>query len=307
MKIAQNVGELIGKTPLVKINKMADGLLANVYAKLEYFNPGSSVKDRIGMSMIEYGELKGLVKKDTVIIEPSSGNTGIGLALACSIKGYRLIITMPESMSIERRKMLLAMGAELVLTPKEKGMNGAIERAKELVLENPNSYMPLQFANEANPEIHRKTTAVEIWDDTDGLVDIFVAGVGTGGTLTGVGEVLKGKKSSVKCIAVEPAESAVLSGNSPSPHKIQGIGAGFVPAILNTSIIDEIFQVSGDDAIDTAKRMIKEEAILCGISSGANCYTALELAKRPENSGKTIVFIVCDTAERYLSTDLFSS
>lgn len=305
MKIYNSILDLIGNTPLVKINRMSDGLEANLFAKVEFVNPTSSVKDRIACAMIADAENKGLINSDTIIVEPTSGNTGIGLAMVCAVKGYRLIITMPESMSIERRALIQKFGAEIVLTPAAKGMAGAIEKAKEIQAQNKNSFIPSQFANPSNPEIHRKTTALEIWEDLDGEIDIFVTGVGTGGTITGVSEVLKARKPELRTVAVEPADSPVLSGGNPGSHKIQGIGAGFVPEVLNTKIIDEIIKVNNEDAIETASQLICKEGILCGISSGANAYAAVQLAKRPENKGKNIVFIICDTGERYLSTDLF--
>lgn len=307
MKVAANISELVGNTPLVKLNRITADIDAHVYAKLEFFNPASSVKDRLGYALINDAEKKGLINKDTLIVEPTSGNTGIALAMMCAQRGYKLVLTMPESMSIERRNLLKAFGAKLVLTPAEKGMKGAIARAEELAAETKNSYLPQQFKNMANVEMHRRTTAVEVWNDTDGLVDFFVAGVGTGGTLTGVAEMIKPKKATFKAIAVEPAASPVLSGGQPSPHKIQGLGAGFIPEILNLDVIDEIVKVSNDDAFAMAKRLAREEGILCGISSGASCYAAIEIAKRPENKGKHIVFVVCDTGERYLSTPLFQS
>jgi cysteine synthase A len=306
MKIAKHIGELIGNTPLVRLNRITKDSYATILAKLEFFNPASSVKDRIGWAMIEDGEQKGLINKETVIIEPTSGNTGIALAFTCAVKGYRLILTMPESMSLERRNIIKGFGAEIVLTEAPKGMKGAIVKAEELISSTPNSYMPQQFKNPANPEIHRKTTAEEIWNDSDGKIDILVCGVGTGGSITGISEVIKKRKPSLISIAVEPSASPVLSGGSPSPHKIQGIGAGFVPEILNTNIIDRITQVSNDDAIKTTRRMIKEEGILCGISSGAAVWAAIQEANKEENKGKLIVVILPDTAERYLSTDLYN-
>jgi len=305
MKVAKNITELIGKTPLVQINKLNSGYSSKIYAKLEMFNPLSSVKDRIGLAMIENAEKERLIDKNTVIIEPTSGNTGIALAYICAIKGYKLILTMPDTMSVERRKLLKVFGAELVLTEGAKGMNGAIAKAEELTQSIPNSFIPQQFKNPANPEIHRKTTAIEIWEDTDGSVDIFVAGVGTGGTITGVAEILKKKKSSVKIVAVEPASSPVLSGGNPGPHKLQGIGAGFVPDTLNTKIYDEIIKVENEDAGKISRLLAREEGILVGISSGAAMRAALEVAQREENKGKTIVVLLPDTGERYLSTWLF--
>jgi cysteine synthase A len=307
MKIANDITELIGNTPLVKLNKITEGCYAKVVAKLEFFNPCSSVKDRLAYAMITNAEQKGYINKDTVIIEPSSGNTGVGLAFICAVKGYKLKVTMPESMSVERRNIIIAFGAEIVLTPAANGMNGAMTKAYELSKEYPNSYIPMQFENEANAEIHRKTTAEEIWNDTDGKIDIFVAGIGTGGTFTGVSEVIKSRKTGFKAIAVEPFDSQVLSGGKHTPHKIQGIGAGFIPKVLNTSLIDEIFPVTNDQAIATAKRLMKEEGTFCGISSGANVYAALEIAKRKENEGKLIVVVIPDTGERYISTALFQT
>lgn len=304
-KIFNDITETVGRTPLVRINRLAEGTGATVLAKLESFNPLSSVKDRIGVSMIEVAESKGLINKDTVIIEPTSGNTGIALAFVCAARRYRLILTMPDTMSLERRKLLTIFGAELVLTDGSKGMRGAVEEAEKIQKSIKNSFMPQQFKNATNPEIHRKTTAEEIWADTDGGIDIFIAGVGTGGTITGVGEILKQKKPSVKIVAVEPSDSPVLSGGSAGPHKIQGIGAGFVPEVLNTGIIDEIIQVSNEDAGIMTHKIIREEGILAGISSGAVMWAAIEVAKRRESASKVIVVILPDTGERYLSTWLF--
>jgi len=308
-RIAQNLTDLIGNTPLLEVRNYnaEEKLEAKLVAKLEYFNPLSSVKDRIGYAMIKDGEDKGLVNKDTVIIEPTSGNTGIALAFVAAARGYKLILTMPDTMSVERRNLLKALGAELVLTPGAEGMKGAIRKAEELAASTSNSYLPQQFNNPANPEIHRKTTAEEIWRDTDGKVDIFVAGVGTGGTITGVGEVLKRYNPNIKIVAVEPFDSPVLSGGNPGPHKIQGIGAGFVPQVINTQIIDEIFKVKNDEAFITARNLAKREGLLVGISSGGAAFAATEIAKRPENKGKTIVVLLPDTGERYLSTVLFET
>ena len=306
-KIAQSLVELIGKTPLLELSKLEKDqrLRARVLAKLEYLNPGRSVKDRVGYALIEQAEKQGLLGRNTVIIEPTSGNTGVGLALVAAQRGYKLILTMPDSMSIERRTLLRSLGAKLVLTPAHEGMPGAIRKAQELASQT-DAFIPQQFANEANPEVHRQTTAKEIWEDTDGKVDIFVAGVGTGGTITGVGEVLKQLNPKVKVVAVEPYDSAVLSGGKPGPHKLQGIGAGFTPQVLNTKVYDEVFRVKNEDAFAASRLLAKTEGTLVGISSGAATHAAIEIAKRPENAGKTIVVLLPDTGERYLSTKLFS-
>lgn len=305
MNIAADMTDLVGNTPLVMLNKVSEGCVATVVAKLEFYNPCSSVKDRIGFNMIVQAEKDGYIDKDTVIIEPTSGNTGIALAFVCAVRGYKLILTMPESMSLERRKLLKGFGAELVLTPAQNGMPGAIAKAEELAAGMKKSYMPQQFKNPANPDIHARTTAEELWRDTDGEVDILVSGVGTGGTVTGVTRVLKKRKPGFLAVAVEPRDSPILSGGNAGPHKIQGIGAGFVPEILETDLIDEVFPVSNEQAFAMARRLIQEEGILCGISSGAIAHAAVEVAKRKENTSKLIVFIVCDTGERYLSTELF--
>lgn len=315
-KIANNITELIGNTPLVRLNKVTKGIGAEVVGKLEFFNPCGSIKDRIGLSMVKAAEAQGLLKKDSVIVEPTSGNTGIALAFVCAVKGYKLILTMPETMSVERRNMLKALGAEIILTPGGEGMSGAIKKAEEIVRtlnracsgsgpKNKKAFMPQQFKNPANPEIHRSTTAQEIWNDTGGEIDILVAGVGTGGTITGIGEIIKKKKPSFKVIAVEPADSPVLSGGKPSPHKIQGIGAGFIPDILNKSIIDEVITVTNEEATNTARRLAKEEGIFAGISSGAAVFAALKVGGREENKGKLIIVILPDLGDRYLSTELF--
>lgn len=305
-KIYIDIVETIGNTPMVRLNKMAKGLEAEVIAKLEFFNPLGSVKDRIGVAMIEAAEREGLIRPNTIIVEPTSGNTGIALAFVCAAKGYRLCLTMPDTMSIERRKLLRHLGAELVLTPGGKGMKGAIAKAEEILSNTQDAYMPNQFKNPANPEIHRKTTAEEIWQDTNGGVDIFVSGVGTGGTITGVSEVIKARKPSFRAISVEPADSPVLSGGKPGPHKIQGIGAGFIPDVLNVNIIDEVIKVTNEDAFETARQLAKTEGVLCGISSGAAVWAALQVAKRTENKGKQIVVALPSTGERYMSTDLFT-
>ncbi|OHE18792.1 MAG: cysteine synthase A [Syntrophobacterales bacterium GWC2_56_13] len=305
MKIYEDITKTVGHTPLIRLNRMALGSRAEVVVKLESFNPLSSVKDRIGVAMIDDAERKGLLKKGSVLIEPTSGNTGISLAFVAAARGYRLILTMPDTMSIERRQLLTIFGAELVLTPGAEGMKGAIRKAEELAAETPGALIPQQFNNPANPEIHRQTTAEEIWDDTDGRADILVSGIGTGGTLTGVSEVIKKRKPEFKAIAVEPEDSPVLSGGQPGPHKIQGIGAGFVPGVLNREMIDEVIKVSNENAGITTRRLAREEGILAGVSSGAALWAGLELAKRPENKGKMIVVVLPDTGERYLSTWLF--
>jgi len=306
-KIAKSLTDLIGNTPLLELtNYNKDNYLeAKLIAKLEYFNPAGSVKDRIGYAMIVDAEKRGLINKETVIIEPTSGNTGVGLAFVCASRGYRLILTMPETMSIERRNLLKALGAELVLTPGPDGMNGTVKKAEELAKEFKNSFIPQQFSNPANPEAHRKTTAEEIWRDTDGQIDVFVAGVGTGGTLTGVGEVLKQRNPNVKIVAVEPFDSPLLSGGNAGSHKIQGIGANFIPRVLNREIIDEVFKVQNQEAFETTKELSKTEGLLVGISSGAATFAATQIAKRPENKGKNIIVLLPDTGERYLSTELF--
>ena len=306
MAIAQNVSELVGNTPLVKLNRVTEGAQATVLAKLEFYSPAHSVKDRIAVAMVDAAEQAGKVKPDTIFLEPTSGNTGIGLAMVCAARGYKLTIVMPETMSRERRILLKAYGAELILTPGPDGMGGAIAKASELAAADSRYLIPQQFENPANPEIHRKTTAEEIWRDTDGQVDIFVSGVGTGGTITGVGEVLKAHKPGVKIVAVEPDASPVLSGGAKGPHPIQGIGAGFVPKVLNTEIYDEIIRVKNDDAFSTARAMAAKEGLLVGISSGAATWAALELARRPENAGKTIVVIIPSFGERYLSPPLYA-
>lgn len=306
VRIAKDVTELIGNTPLVRLNRVTDGAGATVVAKLEYFNPLSSVKDRIGVAMIDAAEKAGKIGPDTIILEPTSGNTGIALAFVCAARGYRCTLVMPETMSMERRALLRALGAELVLTPGPDGMPGAVAKAEEMAREDPRYFIPQQFENPANPEIHRRTTAEEIWRDTDGQADILVAGVGTGGTITGVGQVIKERKPEFRCVAVEPAASAVLSGKPRGPHKIQGIGAGFVPAVLDMSVVDEIVQVEEGDAMVMARRLAREEGVFAGISSGAAVWAAVQVAKRPENEGKLIVVIIPSTGERYLSTPTYA-
>ena len=304
-QIFADIMQTVGLNPLVRLNSITQGLPATILAKLELKNPLGSVKDRIGVSMIQAAEAQGLIRSDTLIVEPTSGNTGIALAFVCAAKKYRLLLTMPETMSVERRKLLKHFGAELVLTPGTQGMTGAINKAREILAGTPNSYMPDQFSNPANPEVHRRTTAEEIWRDTQGAVDILVCGVGTGGTITGVAEVIKARKPSFKAVAVEPAASPVLSGGQPGPHKIQGIGAGFIPEVLNTKIIDEVFTVTNEQAFETAREVARLEGILCGISSGAAVFAALEIARRPESRGKHLVVVLPSTGERYLSTELF--
>lgn len=306
MKIANDVTELVGNTPLVRIRRLSEGCVAEIVAKLEFFNPAHSVKDRIGVSMIVAAEQAGLIGPDTIILEPTSGNTGIALAFVCAARGYKCVLTMPDTFSMERRQLLRAYGAELVLTPGSEGMPGAVRKAEEMAAADPRYFIPQQFKNPANPEIHRQTTAEEIWVDTDGKVDILVAGVGTGGTITGVGEVIKSRKPSFRVVAVEPDASPVLSGGQKGPHKIQGIGAGFIPEVLNTHIYDEVVRVKDEDALETARRMAREEGLLVGISSGAVMWAALQVARRPENEGKLIVVIIPSFGERYLSTVLFS-
>ena len=304
-RIYEDITKTIGHTPLVKLNRVTEGLEATVLAKLESFNPLASVKDRIGVSMIDAAERGGFIKEETIILEPTSGNTGISLAFVCAARGYKLVLTMPETMSLERRSLLKALGAEMILTPGAEGMPGAVRRAEELAAQDPRYFIPQQFKNPANPAIHRETTAREIWEDTDGRVDIVVAGVGTGGTITGIAEVIKPKKPDFVAIAVEPAASPVLSGGEPGPHPIQGIGAGFVPEVLRLDLVDEVIQVADEDAAKMARSLAKEEGVLCGISSGAAAFAALQVAARPENKGKLIVVILPDTGERYLSTPLF--
>ena len=306
MKIADSIIDLVGRTPMVRLNRLTEGIDCEIIVKLESQNPGGSVKDRLGYALIDAAEKSGLIDKETVIIEPTSGNTGIGLAFVCAAKGYKLKIVMPDSVSIERRMIVHAYGGEVILTAGKDGMKGAIAKAEEIHQNTPGSFMPMQFSNPSNPEMHRITTAIEIWDDTDGKVDIFVAGSGTGGTITGVSEVIKSKKQSLYSVVVEPEDSPVLSGGNPGAHKIQGIGPGFIPKILNTSSYDEIYKVSASDSFETARKLARLEGIFCGISSGGNVYAAMQIAKRPENKGKMIVTIICDTGERYLSTPLFA-
>lgn len=306
MKIAKNVTELIGNTPLVRLGRLAQGVGADIVLKLEFFNPAHSVKDRIGLAMIEAAEAAGKIKPDTIIVEPTSGNTGIALAMVCAARGYKLVLTMPETMSKERRMLLKAYGAQIILTPGPEGMGGAIKRAEDLAASDPRYFIPQQFKNAANPAVHRKTTAEEIWRDTDGKADVLVSGIGTGGTITGVGEVIKARKPSFRCVAVEPDASPVLSGGAKGPHPIQGIGAGFVPSILNTKIYDEVVRVKNDDAFDIARRLATEEGVLGGISSGAAVWAALQVGRRPESRGKMIVVIIPSFGERYLSTALYA-
>ncbi|MDA2954154.1 MAG: cysteine synthase A [Actinomycetota bacterium] len=307
MRIVESMTDLVGNTPLVRLSRLSEGTGATILGKLEAANPAGSVKDRIGLAMVEAAEREGLLTPgQSVIVEPTSGNTGIALAFVCAARGYKCILTMPETMSMERRALLKAYGAELVLTPGTEGMRGAIARAQEIADETPDAFVPQQFENAANPDVHARTTAEEIWADTDGSVDIFVAGVGTGGSITGVGHVLKERRPGVQIVAVEPTDSPVLSGGDPAPHRIQGIGAGFVPGVLDTAVYDEIIQVTAEDAFETARNLARDEGVLTGISAGANAWAALQLAKRPENAGKVIVTIICDTGERYLSTALFT-
>jgi cysteine synthase A len=306
-RIYADMTKLVGNTPLVRLNRVTGGLEATVLAKLEYFNPLSSVKDRIAVGMIDRAEREGLLHEGSIIVEPTSGNTGIGLAFVAAVRGYDIVLVMPDTMSLERRALLKALGAKLVLTPGKKGINGALQKAQELLAEDTRYFMPQQFQNPANPESHRLNTAEEIWRDTDGQVDVFVAGVGTGGTITGVAEAIKARKPGFRAIAVEPASSAVLSGGEPGPHRIQGIGAGFVPEVLRVDLIDEVFQVRDEEALEMARRLAREEGILTGISGGANAHAAIHVAARPEHKGKTIVCVACDTGERYLSTDLFGT